>query len=462
MQRSTTKHEKKEPRIIVKKTNLQKGDKPVIVKIDTTSKAKAVKTISKSIKTEKDGIDGEIHNNELLDNCTIKPKKKNGVHLIIDEVIDENLCDDGIEIKKIYHLSDIHISKNDDRHDEYLAVFKNLVNEIKKDTQNAIIVICGDILHEKNTLSPQQLLLAKNLFIMLSDLLPCFVIIGNHDISPVGNVIDSITPILKKLDTKNKIYLLLEDKCYYYNNLVFGLTSMFTKNVTPCVVENKIKIGLYHGTLIGTKVENGHVLTESGIFNMSDFKKYYDYVLLGDIHKHMYLDAKKTVAYSGSLLQTRFGEDLIHGIIKWDLDKKTSNFIKINNNHGFVNLKCNKDGIIGNLKTLPKIPFIKMEYEDITHTEAEKYANILRSKFNAKCELTCSLNKNMEIQIGNGKNKKTLLDINNDDTVIAMIIDYTKQSHNYDPKLIKEIETKLRAIIKLVNHNYSKVVKKLN
>jgi DNA repair protein SbcC/Rad50 len=432
--------------------------------VKTTLGTKETKRIvSRSIRVIKDDNVEDLDNIRIVNSVKEdipKQKKSKGVHLIISEVLDENLCDDGNEIKKIYHLSDIHISKHDDRHDEYMIVFKNLVTEINKDTDNAIIVICGDILHEKNIMSPQQLLLAKKFFIMLSELLPCFVIIGNHDVAPQGNTIDSLTPILKNLRTKNKIYLLLEDKCYHYNNITFGMTSIFTNIVTPCTTKDKIKIGLYHGTLSGTKLENGHELTSPGMFNMTDFKKYYDYVLLGDIHKHSYLDAKKTVAYPGSLLQTRHGEDLEHGILKWDLVKKNSKFIIINNDWGFVKLQCTEKGIIGNLKKLPKNPIIKMEYENITMSDAEKYANILRNKYNAKCELSCIVNKNVDIKIGDGKKKRKLIDINNNEAVLMMITEYVKNNYKYNTKIINDMTKKLTELVKSLKYDYANVVKK--
>ena len=111
------------------------------------------------------------------------------------------------KIKTIYHISDIHISKYYERHNEYKIVFRRLYKEIKKNTDNALIVITGDILHEKNNLSPPQLMLAKNFFYKLSMILPVICIIGNHDISVQQNSIDAISPILDRLNTKNKIYI---------------------------------------------------------------------------------------------------------------------------------------------------------------------------------------------------------------------------------------------------------------
>ena len=45
--------------------------------------------------------------------------------------------------------------------------------------------------------------------------------------------------------------------------------------------------------------------------------------MLGDVHKHQYLNKAKTIAYAGSLIQQKRDEDLLeHGTIKWDIHKK--------------------------------------------------------------------------------------------------------------------------------------------
>ena len=72
-------------------------------------------------------------------------------------------------MKFIYHISDIHI-RNQDRHEEYRQVFKNLRNEIKKDTNEKIIVITGDIFHEKCNLSPESIILFKEFITRLNKL----------------------------------------------------------------------------------------------------------------------------------------------------------------------------------------------------------------------------------------------------------------------------------------------------
>ena len=64
--------------------------------------------------------------------------------------------------------------------------------------------------------------------------------------------------------------------------------------------------------------------------------KGYDFALLGDIHKHQYINKEKTMAYSGSLIQQNHGETRKgHGVLLWNIDDKTSNFYPIKNNYCF-------------------------------------------------------------------------------------------------------------------------------
>jgi exonuclease SbcC len=375
------------------------------------------------------------------------------------------LCDDDSIIKTIYHIADIHISKVDERHQEFMSVFKNLINTIRKDTRNALIVICGDILHEKNVLSPPQILLAKKFFIMLAELCPCIAIIGNHDVNPYGNTIDSISPILTNLDTVHKIHLLLEDQLYYYNNLVFGLTTMFANIVTPCDVKDKVKIGLYHGTLknIFNKDVDQSYSFIPGKFEVDEFKKYYDYTLLGDIHKHMYLDSQKTIAYSGSLLQTRMGEDLLdHGLIKWDIETKKSNFIRVQNDCGFLKIRCDQNGLNqDDLKMMPKNPIIVMEYQNITSSDAEEQLTIIREKYNAKCSLVRIVNDKMDIKIGKGKQQIDLIKIDDNNLVMKLITNFVKTNSKLGLNDQSNLVERIRQILSTINFNYANTVKKL-
>jgi DNA repair exonuclease SbcCD nuclease subunit len=70
--------------------------------------------------------------------------------------------------------------------------------------------------------------------------------------------------------------------------------------------------------MIGTvKLQN--LYESKGGLSVEDFKGY-DYVLLGDIHRHQYLNEEKTIAYASSLISQNFSEnDIYHGYILWDI-----------------------------------------------------------------------------------------------------------------------------------------------
>ena len=111
-------------------------------------------------------------------------------------------------IKKIYHIADIHIKG--DRKDEYLDVFEELEKVIVKDNpENSIIIICGDIFHYKTRYYVDDIKMVLNLFERLTKIAPMIVILGNHDFNPNNkNATDLITPIF---DDMKKIAKVLQE-----------------------------------------------------------------------------------------------------------------------------------------------------------------------------------------------------------------------------------------------------------
>ena len=77
-----------------------------------------------------------------------------------------------MSLKYIYHLSDLHIRNGDkmySRYEEYKSVLENTIVSIKKDIErnrlefnDYIIIITGDIFHNKNNIGNYGLLLFKN------------------------------------------------------------------------------------------------------------------------------------------------------------------------------------------------------------------------------------------------------------------------------------------------------------
>ena len=86
-------------------------------------------------------------------------------------------------INYIYHLADIHIRPLD-RHDEYRHVFNNLYEFLhnERNIKESLIVICGDIIHEKDKITPELILLLREFLKNLSNITDVILFSGNHDL----------------------------------------------------------------------------------------------------------------------------------------------------------------------------------------------------------------------------------------------------------------------------------------
>jgi DNA repair exonuclease SbcCD nuclease subunit len=196
-------------------------------------------------------------------------------------------------LKKIFHLADIHI-RNVRRHNEYREVFEKLYDEVQKDTEGAVIVIAGDIVHAKLEMSPELVDLTFELFKRLSSILPTIIITGNHDCN-LNNLsrMDTLTSIIKNIDSENLFYL-KHSGIYDVADTKFVVMSVFDEPsnfIRADKVTSDTKIAIYHGTVhhavtdIGLKLYNERV--KQSIFDG------YDIVLLGDIHRKQVISKYK-------------------------------------------------------------------------------------------------------------------------------------------------------------------------
>ena len=75
----------------------------------------------------------------------------------------EYLERDRREIRYVVHLSDIHIRKNT-RIKEYREVFNRLFDKLNELNLNNVIVVTGDIIHDKSILTGESVNLLKDFF----------------------------------------------------------------------------------------------------------------------------------------------------------------------------------------------------------------------------------------------------------------------------------------------------------
>jgi len=243
------------------------------------------------------------------------------------------------KIKKIYHVSDVHV-RNFKRHQEYRRVFKTLHDYVVNDGEkDSVVIITGDIVHSKTDVTPELIQEVQDFLKLLSSTHQVIITAGNHDANlNNSDRLDTLTPIVNAINS-DSIHYLKDGGVYEFGGIIFTVWSVFDDPkayVKANQINAPIKIATYHGAVTNAVTEMGFKLTHERI-SVSDFEGY-DLVLLGDIHKLQYLNDNKTIAYPGSLIQQSHGEGLNHGILVWDIESKTSEFVKIRNNTCYFTL----------------------------------------------------------------------------------------------------------------------------
>ena len=272
-------------------------------------------------------------------------------------------------LSRIFHLSDLHIRNGDNtysRYEEYKEVFKETIISIKSNIESLnlsfndfIIVITGDIFHNKNVIGNYGLIIYRKFIQALSSIGRIYIISGNHDydqsdINKPSLVYSSTFAIPNVIVLNNSTSFVIDDigisfvsidkTLDVYRNS--GRIQDLPKFPAISSSNVKYKLALFHGSFASAKLYNGKCVEET--FNpyplewVSDF----DYVLLGDIHKRQVFAYKnKTICgYAGSLIQQNFGEDIVnHGYLIWDLYNKDIKKINVYNDKGFVNIRENEN-----------------------------------------------------------------------------------------------------------------------
>jgi len=264
----------------------------------------------------------------------------------------------------IFHLSDLHIRNGDNtysRYEEYKEVFKNTIVSIKKQIEvlelpfdNFIIVITGDIFHNKSVIGNYGLIMYRKFIQALSEVGRTYIISGNHDYDQSD--INKPSLVYSTTFAIPNIFVLNTTTSFIIDDIGISFVSIDEtldnyRNSGrlqdlppfPSISGNvRYKLALFHGSFAAAKLYNGKTVEDT--FNpyplewVSDF----DYVLLGDIHKRQVFSYKnKTICgYAGSLIQQNFGEDIVnHGYLIWDLYNKDIKKVNVYNDKGFINIR---------------------------------------------------------------------------------------------------------------------------
>ena len=275
---------------------------------------------------------------------------------------------------KLIHISDTHFPvklRVGGRLDEYQKVIRNTLEEIDRISKEntTICVLTGDIMHDKDRLDPDGVLMAREFMISLGKICSRVIVIaGNHDVNEANpehstDVVESICFATPNIEYLKRSGLYRLETLEY--EIVFVVSSLLDKkfityedackysNERINVMKEERYIKLYHGAICGARtgkyvIEKRHSSYSTRFRSLDEFKGY-DLVLLGDIHMHQFLDKKKTVAYAGSLIQQNFGESIDkHGILVWSFEKTqiTAEFVEIDNPYCYIKLDVDEKGEI--------------------------------------------------------------------------------------------------------------------
>ena len=341
------------------------------------------------------------------------------------------------KLKHIHHISDIQI-RNLKRHNEYEQVFEKTYEEIRKNKNNAVAYIGGDIAHSKTDMSPELVDQLSRLFKNLADIVPTIIIAGNHDCNLNNRSrMDCLSPIVDNLKHPNLHYL--KDtgvyKCADVTFVVWDVWDDKKEYIKAKDVEGKTKIVLFHGTVDRCETDLGFRLPSD--VKITQFKGY-DMGLLGDIHKRQHLNKDETISYCGSLVQQNHGEGLSHGYLLWDVPKRKSEYIEIPNDYGYYTLDID-NGILPDADDMPKKARLRVRVSNTSATELKKALAVVHDKYGIEemsVTRTDSLYsndrvRNKTIQIG---------DINNTDVQYQLITDYLNANHIVSDEVLLKIK----------------------
>jgi DNA repair exonuclease SbcCD ATPase subunit/DNA repair exonuclease SbcCD nuclease subunit len=272
------------------------------------------------------------------------------------------------KINCVMHIADIHIRLTK-RHDEYTSVFERFYNALDKaKTLNAILVIAGDVFHNKSDLSPECVKIGSDFLKSCADRVPVILTAGNHDATLANKSrLDCLTPIVQALNHPN-LYYLKDTEVYRYQNILFNNFSVFDdpdkyiryKDIpSKHRVETDHHIALFHGPVNHAVTDVGYTVSNRAITN--ELFDGHHIAMLGDIHKHQILqeydenESKPIIVYAGSMIQQNHGEDLKgHGFLMWDLKRKVYKHYELKNDYGFYTIEINKGKLVTDISDIPK------------------------------------------------------------------------------------------------------------
>lgn len=241
---------------------------------------------------------------------------------------------------KFAHFGDVHW-RGLTRHEEYKRAFQDAFEKMRAEKVDAIF-IAGDIVHSKTQgISPELIDSLCWWFRSLVEVAPTYVFLGNHD----GLIMnkdreDAISPIVRALNLDNLTLVKNSEVIPYDENVNICNYSCFDEEGWKNLQfdTEKINIGIFHGAVTGSQTDIDWEM-EGEVDEL--FFSGCDFVFLGDIHKHQYIDKEKRIAYCGSTVQQNFGETPDKGFMIWEINSKLdykSKHVRVKHDRPYVTI----------------------------------------------------------------------------------------------------------------------------
>lgn len=209
---------------------------------------------------------------------------------------------------RIAHLADVHLRLNQ-RHDEYRQVFRRLFKQLKEQKPDRI-VIAGDLVHSKITMSPELISLMEFFLNGLRRVAPVDILPGNHDLNMSNkDRMDALSPVINALKKQKGN---LHEINYYTKtglyevpgtNIVYAAWSMMDNKELKIEDKDpdKVYVGLFHGTVRGSRMDNNYYLLEADA--SEDQFAQCDITMLGDIHSRQGFGIPEEIDYEVTLTE---------------------------------------------------------------------------------------------------------------------------------------------------------------
>jgi DNA repair exonuclease SbcCD nuclease subunit len=296
------------------------------------------------------------------------------------------------KINYVMHIADIHI-RLIQRHDEYKSVFQKFYVALDKaKTLNSILVIAGDIFHNKSDLSPECVKLGSDFLKNCANRIPVILTAGNHDATLANKSrLDCLTPIVDSLNHPNIHYLKSSD-VFRYENILFNNFSVFDEPdkyvkigdiAAKYLVGTDHHIALFHGPVNNAVTDIGYTVSNRAITN--ELFDGHHIAMLGDIHKHQILQEydehknKPVIVFVGSMIQQNHGEDLKgHGFLMWDLKNKIYKHYELQNDYGFYTVEINKGKLISDISQIPKKATLRVICRESVPSQVKEVINEIK------------------------------------------------------------------------------------